>query len=186
MENSWLHSYYNKVQDDYKSSLTRRDTITTWSYSLLAAILGIYFGFFSESLSIPQFWRFVLVIGLTIILVRFFFQSMIAYGFILRWRILKTEIEKHWMNETPTLDELKKNISEYDHGKKLPKSGRNRLVGQIRSGFVLILVIPLILIANEFFIQSEVSLIYFGLLGGLAVYVVLEVINFVTYDQMKK
>ena len=90
------------------------------------------------------------------------------------------------MNEIPTLDELKKNISEYDHGKKLPKLGRNRLVGQIRSGFILILIIPLILIANEFFIQSEISLIHFGLLGRLAVYVVLEIINFVTYDQMKK
>ena len=186
MKNSWLHSYYSRVQDDYKSSLTRRDTITTWSYSLLAATLGIYFGFFSENLLIQPSWRFALLVGLTIILIRFFFQSMIAYGFILRWRMIKTEIEKHWIKEISNVDQLKKIIEKYDHGKTIPSTGRNRLVGQIRSGFILILIIPVILIINELFIQNDVSLFHYGLLVGLAIYVALEIINFVTYDQMKK
>ena len=183
---SWINTYYSRIQDDYKSSITRRDAVTTWSYSLLAATLGVYFGFFSENLLIQPSWRFALLTGLTIILIRFFFQSMIAYGFILRWRMIKTKIEKYWMQGNPTIDELKKIVEKYDHGKTIPPSGRNRLVGQVRSGFILILIIPVILIINELLIQNEITLFYFGLLGGLTVYVILEIINFVTYDQMKK
>lgn len=183
----WLEAYYNRIQNDCEISITRRDNVTNWSYTLLGAILVIYFGFFSDKLLIPPFWRYSLVVGLLVILIRFFYQSLIAYGYFLRARYLRTQIERHWINENDiSLEKIIVSIKDYDHGKAMPKTDRNRFVGQVRSGFILILAVPIILIINEFYlIGQNVTWQYFLVLGGLVGYVLYEYVNFVTYDQMR-
>lgn len=184
---TWLETYYNKLQADTQTSLQRRDNVTNWSYTIVIAILTIYFGFFTNNFGVHQFWRYMFVIGTLVVLIRFFFQSMISYAFFLRYRHLKTIIEKHWMRGSPSIEEVIKEIEKYEHGREMPPTKRNRLWdGQIRSGFIIVLVIPLFLIANEFHMLHVVPVKYYEVLIGLGIYVVLEIINFKLYDQMKK
>ena len=177
----WLSNYYNRIQTDCTISFERRDRITNWSYAILAAVIAAYAGVFADGSFVIPLGRFGLVSGVLFVLIRFFFQSMVAYGYFLRGRYLRTRIEEYWMNGNPTLDEIKKDIETYDHGKKIPKTGRNRLVGQIRSGFFLILAIPTIPLAIELYLDLNWQ--YFIIIGFLAVYVLAEIYNFRSYDQ---
>ena len=187
-DNDWLKQYYSRIQNEVDTSLRRRDSVTNWAYSLLVATLAIYFGFFSESALIPQFWRFLLIVGLSVVLIRFFFQSMIAYGFFLRWRYLRKKIESFWMDGKPDIAIIILEIKEYDHQNSTPKTSRRRFWdGQIRSGFIITLIIPIMIFGYE------VSLVFdnlpkeyiFAIVGFIA-YVILDSVNFILYDQMKK
>lgn len=180
-DDNWLSNYYNRIQTDCTISFERRDRITNWSYAILAAVLAAYAGFFAAGSFVTPLGRFGLVSVVLFVLIRFFFQSMIAYGYFLRGRYLRTKIEEYWMNKKPTLEEIKKHIETYDHGKKIPKTGRNRLVGQIRSGFFLILIIPTIPLAIELYLDLNWQ--YFVIIGFLIAYVLAEIYNFRSYDQ---
>lgn len=182
-DDNWLSNYYNRIQTDCTLSFERRDRITNWSYVILAAVIAAYAGFFADGSFVIPLGRFGLVAGVLFVLIRFFFQSMVAYGYFLRGRYLRTRIEKYWMNGKPSLDEIKKDIETYDHGKKIPKTGRNRLVGQIRSGFILILAIPTIPLAIELYLNLNWQ--YFVIIGLLVAYVLVEIYNFTSYDQTR-
>ena len=177
----WLSNYYNRIQTDCTISFERRDRITNWSYAILAAVIAAYVGVFADGSFVIPLGRFGLVSGVLFVLIRFFFQSMVAYGYFLRGRYLRTRIEEYWMSGNPSLDEIKKDVETYDHGKKTPKTGKNRLVGQIRSGFFLILAIPTIPLAIE--LHLDLNWQYFIIIGFLAVYVLAEIYNFRSYDQ---
>lgn len=179
----WLSQYYSRIQNDCNISIERRDKVTNWSYTLLAAVIAVYVGFFGDGTFVTPLGRFALVSGVLFVLIRFFFQSMIAYGYFLRARYLRTRIEQYWMSKNPTIDQIKQDISSYDHGRALPKTDRNRLLAQIKSGFILILAIPTIPLAIEFYLGSSWE--YFVIVVGLGIYVVLEIVNFQNYDQMK-
>lgn len=177
----WLHSYHQRVQDESRFSLERRDRVTNWSYAILAAAIAAYVGFFADGTWVLPLGRFALVAGVLFVLIRFFFTSMLAYGFFLKWRYLRNAIEKHWMYEKPTLEEIKEYITKYDHGRTRPPADRNRLVGQVKSGFFLILIIPLIPIGIEFYLDNS-NIFYYIILTGVGIYAILEMYNFKKYD----
>jgi hypothetical protein len=177
----WLANYYQRIVNDCTISFERRDRITNWSYAILAAVIGVYAGFFADGSFVTPLGRFALVSGVLFVLIRFFFQSMIAYGYFLRGRYLRTKIEEYWMNGKPSLDDIKKDIEILDHGKKNPKTGRNRLIGQVRSGFILILTIPVIPLAIELYL--ELNWHYFVIICFLILYLLFEIYNFKSYDQ---
>jgi len=183
-EEVWVKNYYDRIQKDCTISFERRDRITNWSYALLAAVIAAYVGFFGDGTYVTPLGRFALVSGVMFVLIRFFFQSMISYGFFLRSRFLRSSIEKYWMNNNPDLNQLKQYIKVYDHGKSMPKTGRSLLGGQIKSGFLLILIIPIIPLAIEFYLQGFVWE-YVVIVIGLILYSIAEMINFKKYDQMK-
>ena len=81
------------------------------------------------------------------------------------------------------MDEIRKDIETFDHGKKIPSTGRNRLTGQLRSGFFLILLIPIFLLLIEFYL--DLNLQYFGIIVALVGYVLYEIYNFRGYDQTR-
>ena len=182
-ENNWLSNYYNRILIDCTISFERRDRITNWSYAIIAAVMAAYASFFVDGSFITPLGRFGLVAGVLFILIRFFFQSMIAYGYFLRGRYLRTRIEEYWMNEKPSLEDIKNDVKTFDHGKKIPKTGRNRLVGQIRSGFLLILIIPTVPLAIELYFDLNWQ--YCVIIGFLVAYLLIEIYNFTSYDQMK-
>ena len=179
----WLSNYYNRIQSDCTVSFERRDRVTNWSYTILAAVIAAYVGFFADGTFVTPLGRFALVSGVLFVLIRFFFTSMIAYGYFLRARYFRTRIEQHWMKGEPSLDEIKQDIEKYDHGKSMPHTERNRLMGQIKSGFLLILIIPTIPLAIEFYLG--ITWEYFVIVGALIVYILLEKHNFNNYDQMQ-
>jgi len=179
----WLTNYYSRIQSDCTLSFERRDRVTNWSYTILAAVIAAYVGFFADGTFVIPLGRFGLVSGVLFVLIRFFFQSMIAYGYFLRARYLRTRIEKYWMNGNPSLDDIKKDIENYDHGRSMPNTGRNRVMGQIKSGFILIILIPTIPLGIEFYLGSTWE--YFVIVIALGIYVLVEIINFKKYDQMQ-
>ena len=181
MTTDWLANYYQRIVNDCTISFERRDRITNWSYAILAAVIGVYAGSFADGSFVTPLGRFALVSGVLFVLIRFFFQSMIAYGYFLRGRYLRTKIEEYWMNEKLSLDEIKKTIETFDHGKKIPKTGRNRLIGQVRSGFFLILAIPTIPLATELYLDLNWQ--YFVIITFLILYLFYEIYNYRSYDQ---
>ena len=182
-EDNWLARYYNRIQNDCILSIERRDRITRLSYTILAAVTAIYAGFFADGSFVTPLGRFILVSAVLVVLIKFFFQSMIAYGYFLRGRYFRKKIEQYWMNNMPSIDEIKQDINKYDHNKAMPETERNRLMGQTRSGSIQILSIPIILLLIELYLDQ--SWYYCAILLGLVGYTFLEIYNFITYDQMR-
>ena len=180
---SWLSDYYGRIQGECKLSFERRDRTTHWSYIVLTAVVTAYIGFFADGNFVTPLGRFGLVSGVLLVLIRFFFQSMIAYGYFLKWRYFRTKIEEHWMNGTPSIDEIKQDIVNFDHNKAMPETGRNLFMGQVKSGFILILAIPITLLAIELHLTQTWE--YFMILISVGSYFVLESYNFKKYDQVR-
>jgi len=180
---NWLSNYYQRIQSDCVTSFERRDRITNWSYTILAVVIAAYAGFFADGTFVTPLGRFGLVAGALFVLIRFFFTSLIAYVYFLRGRYFRTRIEQHWMDNSPTIDEIKTDVKKYDHGKSQPQTNRNPFMGQVKSGFFLILIIPLVPLAIEFYIG--VKLEYFIIIGALIIYILFERHNFKNYDQVQ-
>ena len=172
----WLNKYYERTTAERRVSLERRDRVTHWSYLALGVFAGAYVGLMINDTS--SILRFALTATILAIMTRFFFQSAIAYGFFLRHRHIQTEIEKYWMNNLD-IERIKKVIQEFDHGKHIPS--KNKIVGQLRFG-PLGLVLPVLLLASDFEIGDAK---YYIVLGFLIIYVFYEILNYVTYDQIK-
>ena len=173
----WINKYYERITTERRVSLERRDRVTHWSYMVLGVFVGAYVALMINDTS--SFWRFALTATILAIMTRFFFQSTIAYGFILRHRYIQTEIEMHWMDNLD-IERIKKVIREFDHGKHIPSTKKKIVVGQLRSG-PLGLVLPVLLLAIDF--VSGVW--YYVVLMLLVVYVSYEIVNYAKYDQMK-
>lgn len=180
---SWLASYYSRIQSECTLSIERRDRLTRLCYMVLAAGIAIFISFSMGDDPILSLGRFGLVVGISIVLTRFFFQSMIAYGFFHRWNHLRNQIEQNWMNGSPPLDKVKDTITEYDHKKAIPITHWSLIKGQILSGFGLILVVPIILLAIELCVEH--CEYHYWVLGGLICYVIYEIVIFKTYKQMR-
>ncbi len=112
---------------------------------------------------------------------------MIAYGYLLRVRYLRTQIETYWLGDNPNIDDLKKSMRTYDHGRHMPPIKRNRFWdGEVRSGFIINIAVPVILILNELHIAvNPLSSNYCAPLAVVAIYTTLEIINYLRYDQMR-
>ena len=177
----WLATYHQRIQNECKISLDRRDRLTHLSYTVLVAVIAAYVGFFADGIFVLPIGRFSLAAGALFILVRFFFASMLAYGFFLKWRYLRNAIEQHWMSGEPTLDVIKQYITDYDHGRSKPPIDRNRFSGQIKSGSFLILIVPLIPIGIEFSLNNS-NIFYYLIMIGIGLYAILEMRNFNKYD----
>ena len=178
----WLFAFYRRTQADADTSLRRRDNATNWSYVVMVAVVGTYAGFFADGSGVPPLGRFGLVAGALIVLSRFFFMSAIAYGFYRRSRYFRDRIEKHWIGGDPTLGEITSDITRYEHERSAPPAGRGPFAAQVRSGAVITLVAPSILLLYELSLGHgwEHCLI----LAGLAGYAALEAFNYATYGQI--
>lgn len=180
---TWLTNYYSRIQSECALSIERRDRIARLCYMVLAAGIAIYVGFFANGSLVSPLGRFGLASGILFVLIRFFFQSMIAYGYFLRWRYLRERIEQYWMHDSPSLAEIKDDIAKYDHGKAMPKTKRSLIMGQIKSGFVLIFAVAATPLAIETYLEQ--SWYYCLFLACLVCYAVGEIYTFKSYDQMQ-
>ena len=180
----WLARYYDRIVLDCRLSFERRDRTTNWSLVVLGALMAVYVGLFVEGSQIEPLGRFGLVTVVLFVLVRLFFMSMIAYGFYLRGRYIRTLIEEHWMSGSPGIDQVISDVKKYDHGKSMPDTGRNRFRGELCSGSFLTTVIPLIPLGIELCYYGGVT--HWLIVAALVLYVIWEVRGFRQYDQMRQ
>ena len=176
----WVAKYYERIVTECRISFERRDRVTHWSYMVLGAFMAVYVGF-AAGANVDTVLRFALTATVLAIMTRFFFQSAIAYGFYLRYRHIRTKIEEHWMNKTDT-EEVKKEIQELDHGKRMPVEKSKIVVGQIKFG-LLSLALPAIPFAYDFAIGSFFW--HYVILAALMGYVVYEIWIYAAYDQTR-
>ena len=175
----WVAKYYERIVAECMASLERRDRITHWSYTILGVFVGAYASFFAIDIDNNSAIKFALTATILAIMTRFFFQSVIAYGFFTRGRYMRTKIEKYWMDKSD-IKELKLLIKSFDYGRRLPTK-KNKIASQVRYG-PLSLILPLILLIMDFEINNTEHCI---VLIMLMAYVFYEILNYVTYDQMK-
>ena len=180
----WLAKYYDRIVLDCRLSFERRNRTTHWSFVVLGVMVAIYAGSFVEGSQIAQLGRFGLIAVALFVMVRLFFMSAIAYGFYLKGRHLRTVIEKHWMHGDPSLDQVISDVTQYDHGKSMPDTGRNRFLGELYSGTFLTTVIPLIPLYIE--LSSYNDWRHWLIIVILVAYIIWEVYSFKRYDQMQK
>jgi hypothetical protein len=182
----WVAHYYQRLQNEYQFSLSRRDNITNWALTLFLAVVATYATIMTSQIVPSAFWRIAFLLVSLALLVRLFVQSMIAYSFLRRWRHLANMVESHWASGKPQLDGIVEAILKYDHGRRTTISKTAMLWSQLRAGFLLMFLVVLGVLSFELTYAQPVTFAVECLLGGFVIYLVWELGIFVTYDQLKR
>jgi len=184
-QDEWLKTYYSRLQPSYDYSLQKKDTLTHWSLTILAALLGIYYAIPADQFLHAGF-RFLLATGFLVILIQFFSNSLVAYSYLRKWRYLKNRIDAYWMTNAPTIKEISSDIETYDHKGHSTVGVSEMISAQLKSGFAIILGGPAVIWIAEFFNIEECSWIHyvaFLLLGG---FIIWEICSLKTYGKLQK
>ena len=147
MNESQLKTYYEKLQSEYTYSLKKKDTLVNWSLMALLAFMSVYFNIIR--MDIINEIKILFTIGILIILIQFFVNSMLAYGYLRKWRKIMTGIEKYWMDKSYSYEKITEDIREYDHNGKLSIAWKDMIWAQLLSGFLIILLTPIFFIIYE-------------------------------------
>ena len=185
-DDSWLKQYHSRLQSEYEHSSNKKDTLTNWSLTIMLAMIGLYFGDFVGIDGYESESRFALVVGTLIIEIQFFVNSMLAYGFLKKWREIKEKIESYWMDGKPDLATLCKEIKELDHGRSSSTGWRAKIWAQLRAGFLIILGAPIIISVIELHTVKELSIFHWYVFIVLGAFIAWELFISVNYDQFKK
>lgn len=182
MKDDELKSYYSRIQSEFELSHNKKDTVTNWSLTIVLAALGAYFGF-SIGNQYEPIIKLVLPVGTLMIVSQFFVTSLLAYGYLTKWRHLREQIEKHWIDGNPPLSKIIKLIQTYDHGGNLNVSWKRRLRAQFISGFAVILGIPIALIIYEIYKIQEYTILHCIVIITLIAYVIYIILSTVFYGK---
>ncbi len=185
-KDEWLKNYHSRLQSENDLSMHKKDTLTKWSLTILLATIGLYFGEFVGITGFESESRFALLIGSLIIQIQFFVNSMLAYGFLKKWRSIKEKIEQYWMDGAPEYSEIVQDIKNYDHGRNTKPSAKDMIWAQLRAGYMLIFAAHLILAVLESQ-RADTFSYYHGLsLGALGLFLSWQIIIYLKYDQFKR
>ena len=182
----WLPSYYQRLVSEYQFSLGRRDSITNWALTLFLAIIAAYVAIVTSQTHVSSSWRIGLLLVALGLSTRFFFQSTIAYSFLRRWRYLENQIESHWATGKPSLQGLLIDFEVYDHGRRTTVTKFAMLWSQLRAGFLLIFLALSGVLSVEISHLPHLTPLLIVMFLGFSLYVVWEIVIFVSYDQLKK
>ena len=161
--------------------MERKDRVTDWTIGVFFISLVAY----SELLGskTPSIWRVYLLIILLCFVIRLFFNSCLAYAYLKKWRYLLDLIEKYWMSGEVTLEFVKKEIESLHH---IPRATEKRTYfvnAQLKAGFFLLFLFPLILLSYEVYLDPQVQVVLpFSILVGYFIY---EVTIFLAYDRIQ-
>lgn len=145
-ENEWLREYYQKAAEDKNVDLQRKDSFTNWALVSVLGLLAVYGQFPDQQ---PSF-VLIAVTALAIALVtRFYVHSCISYANIRKLNTIIIDIEKHWMEGKPSIDEIKKLIR--THGQLRWSSVSRWKVArtQMKAGFLLLFIAPIAVLIYE-------------------------------------
>lgn len=182
----WLPTYYSKVQSEYQISFNKKDQLTNWSLTVLLAMFASYFGLLDIVKTQTDWYRFALLIGTLIILIQFFVNSFLAYGFLKKWRVIKENIESYWISSDPNLlNKVILNIQTYDHGRRMNTTIKDMIWSQLRAGFLVVLSAPLFLLLLEIKKISVWSNEHSYTIIIFIIFLIWQIISVLGYDQSK-
>ena len=172
------------MQSEWERAVNKKDALTYWSLVILLGIGTIYFGAATD-FQIVGWEKLALIIGTLIILIQFFVNSLLVYGFMKKWMHLREAIEKYWLDGKPTVDQIKQEVKKYDHGRELPVTVTRLVWGQLRAGFLPILVAPIIIATYELYKTPQLGYGHFVVFLILGLFLVWQTLIFARYDQLK-
>ena len=184
MEDDELKSYYSRIQSEFELSHHKKDTVTNWSLTIVLASLGAYFGFSIENQYEPII-KLVLPIGTLMIVSHFFVTSLLAYGYLTKWRFLREQIEKYWIDGKPPLSKIIKLIQTYDHNGNLNVNWKRRLRAQFISGFSVIIGIPIALFIYEIYNIQEYTILHYTVISSLVLFTIYIILSTVFYSKFR-
>ena len=105
-------------------------------------------------------------------MIRLFFASCLAYAYLKKWRYLLDTIEKYWMSKEPSLDFIKREITELHHTPKTTESRTYFVKSQLKAGYFLLFLFPSLLLAFETYLYHQI----------LALFPLLFLVCYLTYE----
>ena len=150
---NWLQDYHSRLVEEYKISMERKDKVLDWSIGILFVAIVAYADLLTNSA--PSIWRIGLLVGLSCFIMRMFGNSCLAYGYLRKWRYLLDNIEGFWKWGKPSLNDLYKEIGVYHHTKKMTEKCSYFVKSQLKVGFFLLFIVPVVLIAFEFITYTQ-------------------------------
>jgi len=185
MDDGWLENYYQKVIAEKQLDLDRRDRFTNWGLTIFIGILALYIDLLQKN--VLSIWRMIILYVSFLFLIRFFIHSCLAYAWVYKWNDLTKTIEIYWLSDkkTSNLEKVVKKIKELDHENKVPIKRRMILWGQLRTGYMMIFILLLILMIVDlvYFNSSQECInIFFAIIS--IVYVLYEMDQFVKYEKI--
>lgn len=186
MDNEWLNNYYNRLQSEYQYSLNKKDLLTNWSLTIVVALFTIYFGLYNVVQVVVPWVKFALIVGTLVVLIHFFVNSLLAYGFLKKWREVREKIENYWItNDSELFNQIKKDLQTIDHGRRMTIGLSSVISSQLKAGFLVILLGPVILAIYEVHKAKEFGIGYWIVIIFFIIYISWQLISIHRYDQFK-
>ncbi|MFW9917251.1 MAG: hypothetical protein ACFFGZ_16725 [Candidatus Thorarchaeota archaeon] len=153
MSESWLKEYHSRIMDEYRFSMERKDRVTDWAIGIFFATLIAYAQLLREQ--VPSIWRICIIVALLCFVIRLFSNSCLAFAYLKKWRYLTDMIEKHWLKNEPTLEEVQDAIQRFHYK---PRTTEKRVIfvkNQLITGFLLLFLFPFFLLSFEFYFNPQ-------------------------------
>ena len=143
----WLTEYYQKVNQEKNINLQRKDSFTNWALVTLLGFFAIYGQLLLSPL--PPFIRIGVLAVVIILIFRFYLRSCISFADIRRQNVIRRAIEGHWIRGKPSVNRIEALIQIFDHECWSPDPLRRVLWAQLKAGFIVLFLAPVLLLIFE-------------------------------------
>ena len=189
-DENWLDNYYKKLQPSYDYSLKKKDMLTYWSLTIIGIIVGINFGIFGfidndGTIIYNSLLHLFILAVLTIIIIHFFGNSIIAYSYLSKWKHLQKIIEQYKIYHDISYKNLLKEIKEIDHSDHGVVKLSIMFKSQLQAGFHIILSTSALIFIYQFIIIGNYSLVYTIPPICILIFILYEVLSLKRYSRIQ-
>jgi hypothetical protein len=181
----WLENYYTRISGELNLWTQRRDIVTGWALTLEFGTAAIYASFLSSSVPVAPFYRNLFLVIAVALSVRFYAFDVLMLAWMKKYAFLTREIERCMLASPVDFQRAENLVEKIGHGHYTTASPRELLIGQLRAGYLLILLIPTALLGYQLAISPQ-DCANLVLVILLLVYLGYEVGNFRTYPPLQK
>ncbi len=190
----WLEWYYERLGEEKNVNLQRKDSYTNWALVTLLGFLAIYGQLYF--ISLPPVVTFAALTVSIILIFRFYIRSCITSSDIRRQNFVRRAIERHWMHKKPSLNRIKMLIKIFDHEGWAVDHLRRTLWGQLKAGFLVLFLAPVLALVWEtinihgrfflYLVPLETLFFTYVILAFLIIYLVYELISVKRHKPLQK
>jgi len=132
--NEWLKKYYDQAGREIGVAFGAINANTGWAITLLSILVtGIFLsGIF------PDIRSFIVLLLISLLLIRFFARTVLAYQNLIRWNIFRNSIDKIFLGEDrdgSIQKDLRKSIDLYDWRWLSPQPRSKLILSNLRYGY---------------------------------------------------